>query len=113
MRVELEQLRPEMVLAADIVDGAGRLLLPKATVLTEKHLRYCQMWGIADAEIQSDETTEFEIQVVDPVALAAAEDRARPRFRHTDPSHPVIAALFRYCAEASARASATRHAPAS
>jgi hypothetical protein len=104
MRVALEQLRPDMALAADIVDGGGRLLLPKGTVLTDKHLRYCQMWGIADADIQGDAAApDAEPPTLDPAALAAAENRLRPRFRHLDLSHPVIAALFRHAAETSAR----------
>jgi hypothetical protein len=103
MRVVLEQLRPEMALAADIVDTGGRLLLPKGTVLTEKHLRYCQMWGIADADIQGAPTAEVAPPVIDPEALAAAENRLRPRFRHLDLSHPVVAELFRHAAESAAQ----------
>ena len=103
MRVALEQLRTDMTLGADIVDGGGRLLLPKGTVLTEKHLRYCQMWGIADADIQGDDTKEPEPPTIDPKMLAAAEARLRPRFRHVDLSNPVMAELFRHASENAAR----------
>jgi hypothetical protein len=104
MRVALDQLRSDMALAADIVDTGGRLLLPKGTVLTEKHLRYCQMWGIADADIQGGPApSEPAPAAIDPARLEAAENRLRPRFRHLDLMHPVIAALFRHAAEAGAR----------
>ncbi len=103
MRVAFEQLRPEMALAADIVDGGGRLLLPKGTVLTDKHLRYCQMWGIPEAEIQGNEVAELETPGIDPQALAASEAKLRPRFRHVDLSHPVMAELFHHSAETAAR----------
>ena len=103
MLVALDQLRPDMALAADIVDTGGRLLLPKGTVLTEKHLRYCQMWGIADADIQGGAASDHAPPEIDPAALAAAENRLRPRFRHLDLAHPVIAALFRHAAESGAR----------
>src|SRR6185295_6284448 len=106
MRVALEQLRPEMALAADIVDSGGRLLLPKGTVLTEKHLRYCQMWGIGEADIQGAATAEPPPPVIDPAALLAAENRLRPRFRHLDLSHPVVAELFRHVVESAVRQSA-------
>ncbi len=98
MRVSLENLRPEMVLAVEIVDGIGRLLLPGGTVLTDKHLRYCQMWGVTDAEIVGDEPMEDpETAAIDPAVLASAEADVRPNFRHCDLSHPVIEAVFKHC----------------
>jgi hypothetical protein len=98
MRVCLENLQPEMVLAADIVDGIGRLLLPGGTVLSDKHLRYCQMWGVTDAEIVGDQPVEDSDTVtIDPAALASAEADVRPAFRHCDLSHPVVEAVFKHC----------------
>ena len=100
-KVTLEQLRPEMVLAADIVDGGGRLLLPAGTALTEKHVRYCQMWGVLEADIASGEGPPIEAEpVIDPARLAAAEAIVRPRFRHVDASHPVIEILLRHAVQA-------------
>lgn len=98
MRVSLDNLRPDMVLAADIVDGGGRLLLPGGTVLTEKHLRYCQMWGIVDAEIVGDEAAEDQAEAtIDPARLAEVEALVGARFVHVSREHPAIEALFRYC----------------
>ena len=100
MRVHLDNLRAEMVLAADIVDGMGRLLLPGGTTLTDRHLRYCQMWGIADAEIATDELAEAPPEAtLDPERLAAAAALLERRFRHCDRAHPVIETLFQYCVE--------------
>lgn len=96
MRVNLDNLRTDMVLAADIVDGAGRLLLPKGTSLTEKHLRYCQMWGIADAEIAGEEREEAAEPAIDPARLAEAEQAVAARFLHADRTHPAVDALFRH-----------------
>jgi hypothetical protein len=99
MRMSLDTLRPEMVLAADIVDGMGRLLLPSGTALTDKHLRYCQMWGVLEAEVVGEETPEPPADAeVDPAHLAAAEAELLPLFRHCDLSHPPMETLFRYCA---------------
>ena len=43
MRVSLDDLKPGMTLAADLQEPGGRLLLPAATILTDRHLRYFQM----------------------------------------------------------------------
>ncbi len=100
MRVTLDNLKTDMVLAADIVDSGGRLLLPNGTVLTDKHLRYCQMWGIADAEVQGTEEVAPETDpAFDPAVVAEAEAAVAGRFTHADLSHPAIAALFRHCVD--------------
>ena len=89
-----------MVLAADIVDSGGRLLLPNGTVLTDKHLRYCQMWGIAETEIEgTEETGPDSDPAFDPAAVAQVEASVGARFTHADRGHRAIAALFRHCVE--------------
>ena len=89
-----------MVLAADIVDSGGRLLLPNGTVLTDKHLRYCQMWGVAEAEVEGTEAAAPDADAeFDPAVVAEAEAAVAARFTHVDRSHPAIAALFRHCVE--------------
>ncbi len=105
MRITVDNLRPDMVLAADIVDGGGRLLLPAGTALTERHLRYCQMWGIPDADVAGDDPppTDDGAGGLDPAAIASAEARVRPRFRHADLGHPAVEALFRHCVHTAAR----------
>lgn len=98
MRVNLEDLRTDMVLAADVVDGGGRLLLPSGTALTEKHLRYCQMWGVAGAEVVGAGTPEGAGEPpLDPVLVAKIEAATAIRFTHADRDHPAIAALFEHC----------------
>ena len=100
MRVSLDNLRAEMVLAADIVDGGGRLLLPNGTALTDKHLRYCQMWGIAEAEVVGDEPPEpADDATFDPELVAKTEAALALRFGPIDREHPAIAPLFRHCVQ--------------
>lgn len=98
-RLSLEQLRPEMVLSADIVDAAGRLLLPAGTALSEKHLRYCQMWGIDGAMVGDGDGPIEEASVVDPARLAEAAAQLEPRFRHVDRGHPVIDAVHQHAVQ--------------
>jgi hypothetical protein len=52
MRVGFEYLKPGMKLAGDLLEPGGRLLLPRGTELSERHLRYFQIWGIAEAELE-------------------------------------------------------------
>ena len=100
MRVSLENLRAEMVLAADVVDGGGRLLLPNGTALTDKHLRYCQMWGITEAEVIGAEGSEpANDATLDPELVARVEATLTVRFEPIDRTHPAIAPLFQHCVQ--------------
>jgi hypothetical protein len=89
-----------MVLAADIIDSGGRLLLPVGTTLSEKHLRFCQMWGVLEAEIVAGEDELEPEETTDPAQLEAARTAVLPRFRHVDPSHPVIDVLLHHAIHA-------------
>jgi hypothetical protein len=99
MRVTLENLTPGMTLAANLQEPGGRLLLPAETTLTDRHLRYLQMWGVADAEVEGEEsaTGAAASETLDPTLLPAAEERMRGHFRHADLAHPVIEQVFQYC----------------
>jgi hypothetical protein len=98
MRVCLDDIKAGMTLASDLQEPGGRLLLPARTVLTDRHLRYFQMWGIQDADIEGDEVQlDQGAEPADPVLLAEAEKRIASLFRHTDTSHPVVSQVLHHC----------------
>ena len=101
MQVSIEQLRPDLVLGADLSDASGPLLRPSGPVRREKHIRCCGVWGIGAAEIKGfPPTAVTDEQPIDPAAWAAAEEALAPRFAHVDREHPAIAALFAHCVAA-------------
>lgn len=98
-----------MTLAADLQEPGGRLLLPAATLLTDRHLRYFQMWGVSGAEIEGDDAhaAGVEAETIDPAILAEAEAHMTSHFRHTDTSHPIVSQVLRHCVAREARRLAT------
>jgi hypothetical protein len=96
--VAVDDLEAGMTLAEDVRDQQGRLLMPAATELTERHLRAFQLWGIPGVRIrrpgEEAETTEREVP---PELLAEAEAIVQERLRHNNVSDPVIAELRRIC----------------
>jgi len=96
--LNLEDLKPGMVLASDAKHHSGRILLAAGVELTEKHLKVFHTWGLTEADIEGvdlDQVAEQQNQELDPAIVAAAEQQTKARFRHTDLTHPAMAELFR------------------
>lgn len=100
--IGIDDLEAGMILAEDVHDQQGRLLLPSGSELTERHLRAFQMWGILTVKIRGTGEEPAE-PVVSPEILAAAETRVRERMAHHDLEHPVLAEIFRYAVQREAR----------
>jgi hypothetical protein len=99
MRVSLDDIKAGMTLASDLQEPGGRLLLPAQTVLTDRHLRYFQMWGILDADIEGEQVLagQDHAELADPALVAEAEARMASHFRHTDTNHPVVSQVLQHC----------------
>ncbi|MDD5167801.1 MAG: HDOD domain-containing protein [Syntrophales bacterium] len=98
--LSIKTLEPNMVLADDLKDSSGRLLIAKGTTLTEKYLKICKMWGVVEADIEgitSDECTVEGETDFNPEDLAMASEFVHKRFCRTDMYHPAIRELINLC----------------
>jgi len=98
--ISISELEPDMVIADDLRDRSGRLLMSKGTVLTPKYINICKMWGVIEADIEGlsgEDTKSNTKKQFDAAEIAAAEEVVRNRFLHNDMDHPVIRELFRLC----------------
>lgn len=96
--INIKNLKSDMVLAGDVNDCRGRLLICKGTVLTEKHLKICKMWGVVEADVNGvspEEIYESAVSSFDPANIATAGEIVQERFRHADMGHPAIRELSR------------------
>jgi hypothetical protein len=87
-----------MVLAADVRDRSGRLLLKKGTSLNERHLYILHTWCTAEADVaNADEAQDSPacIGTIDPALWDSIEIEIAPFFSHTDLSHPAMKELLR------------------
>jgi hypothetical protein len=69
-QLNLKRLRPGMVLSLPLFNGAGVLLLPRGTRLTERHIEQCKHWGVRAAAV---EALEGAAAVSDPEAALDPE----------------------------------------
>ena len=95
--VALENLEPGMVLAAEVSDKSGRLLLGAGGVIEDKHLRIFRTWGIVEADIDGVAAAESSAlpDNVTQEQLEQAKARLLPLYCHTDIEHPAISELLR------------------
>jgi len=98
--VALENLKPGMVLADDVRDRNGRLLLGKGAELEEKNLFIFRTWGIVEAAIAGDIGSDSTIlpDTVTGEKLDQAINRLLPLYCHTDLKHPAVCELLRLAA---------------
>jgi hypothetical protein len=105
MPIPLESVPAGMVLANDVRDRRGRLLLPAGREVTARALRIFRMWGVTQLEVEDPRSatpTESGPSIA-PERLDAARERAEAIFRHADRQHPLMAELFRLATERLAR----------
>ncbi len=96
--LSLDTIRPGMVLANDVKDRNGRILLASGSEITEKHLRIFKMWGILAVPVLGEEREEPPCHApseVDPDRLRKAESTVAQLFSLNDLDHPFIKELFR------------------
>jgi len=97
--IHIDDLQPEMILAADLLSPQGSLLLPKGTVLNKEHLRIFRTWGISEAEIDKvsshDLSNSDNLKRIDQKIIDASEALADSRFLLANREHPVMQRLMK------------------
>jgi len=100
-KVNIDTLKPGMVLAEDLFHADGRLLLTKGLALDPNHLRVLKVWGVAAAEIEgvADGSRPPSLEEIDPAVLREAEEFTKKQFSLANVDHPFLGGLFRTCIE--------------
>jgi len=97
-RLNIDEIQPGMVLAENVVDRAGRVLLKGGLQISERHLTILKQWGIIEAEVEGvsrEEITAKATEGLDQELLNTIEEEYGEKFRHTARFHPFTQELFR------------------
>jgi HD-like signal output (HDOD) protein len=93
--VRLKMLKPGMVLADDVRDIKGRLLLMKGNPVGTEHIRIFKMWGIPQVEVAGmPGEAEAAVAPVDPAWLTTVTRETEALFVCTDRAHPAVREIF-------------------
>jgi hypothetical protein len=101
-----------MILATDVMDTAGRLLLSRGQPIARKHLNIFKMWGVPEVTGQTDRTgtNRSRHRTVDPEATRRVAEALKPVFSDNDLTHPAVAEIFRQAVVCRSRRAAD-HSP--
>jgi HD-like signal output (HDOD) protein len=93
--VRIDKLQTGMILAADVLDMNGRLLLAEGEKIKPDHIRILKIWGISEVSIFKDgEEIEKTEPDIDPKLLEKTKEYTHYIFKHVDLNHPAINELF-------------------
>jgi len=95
--VSLDKLEPGMVLATNVIDKSGRMLLGEGAELEAKHLFIFRTWGIIEVDIVGVDGADTD-SLPDDITQEELDDAKKallPLYSHADIEHPAICELFR------------------
>lgn len=91
-----EQLRVGMVLAQDIHDAHGMLVMPAGVALQSSDL--LALVGLGDVSVEVEETGQADnASVLDGKSLMQAQHELDDAFRFAGLAHPMMQELHRLC----------------
>ncbi|NCC25314.1 MAG: HDOD domain-containing protein [Deltaproteobacteria bacterium] len=93
--VKTDKIIAGMVLAKDLVDAKGRLLIPKGTVLDDVRKEHLGRWGIDGVEIEDDSCAGKEPCRASMEDYEAAEAYLTPLFEASNLHFSAIRAIFK------------------
>ena len=91
-----DKLKPGLILAEEVRDINGRLLLSKGHVIEANHIRIFKTWGISEVHLagadRHDDTPE---STLDAAMIEQTKESVRTLFCHVDLKHPAIKEIYR------------------
>ena len=115
MKCTVDKLEPGMVVARDVVDVNGAVLLTASTELSLQHLRTLKMWGIHFIDVAGEEGAETENQTASkfsPDQQRAAVARVDRRLRFVIAKSPAVTLIRDLAIKRVASQLASQSAPA-
>ena len=86
MRIAIDEIEPEMILSAPVINRYGQVLLAAGVTLTERHKTIFKTWGIQSVSVEGEDEEDPDSQLTDEL-LARGKARIQNRLV-TPPQHP-------------------------
>jgi hypothetical protein len=86
-----------MVVAKDVKNIDGMLLLPAKCLLTDRQVNILKAWGVAEIDVEASELIENKdpLARLPPEVVAQLSAEVKARFWQPDETNPVFAEIFK------------------
>jgi HD-like signal output (HDOD) protein len=94
--VQTDKLKPGQIIAEEVRDINGRLLLAKGNAIQPNHIRIFKIWGISEVNVAGDESHKDRIDSeLGSELVEQAQENMMVLCRHVDLEHPAIKEIFK------------------
>jgi HD-like signal output (HDOD) protein len=94
--VPTDKIKSGQILAKEVRDANGRLLLPRGQTIASNHIRIFKIWGIAEVNLVGDDHHgDTSDPSVDPAIIENTKKSLKTLFCHVDLEHPAIKEIYR------------------
>ena len=93
--VPTDKLKPGKILAEEVRDINGRLLLARGNEIADNHIRIFKIWGVYEVAVEGPDKggDKFDPDL-NPEIFEQVHTTVLSLFRHTDLEHPIIKNIF-------------------
>ena len=94
--VPTDKIKSGQVLAEEVRDISGRLLLSKGHTIEAKHIRIFKIWGISEVNLAgADRHDDTSDPSMDPVMIEQTKKSVTALFSQMDQEHPAVKEIYR------------------
>jgi HD-like signal output (HDOD) protein len=94
--VQTDKLKPGQILAEEVRDINGRLLLAKGNEIQSNHIRIFKIWGISEVNVAGARRRKDILDPqLDPELVERAAENMKHICRHVDLQHPAVKEIFK------------------
>jgi len=93
--VPTDKLKPGKILAEEVRDINGRLLLARGNEIGDNHIRIFKIWGVSEVAVEGPAQggEKFDPDL-NPEIFEQVYSTVKSLFQHTDVEHPIINKIF-------------------
>ena len=93
--VPTDKLKPGKILAEEVRDINGRLLLARGNEIGDNHIRIFKIWGVSEVSVEgpAQSSDKFDLKV-NPEMFEQVSETVKVLFQHTDLEHPIVKKIF-------------------
>ena len=99
-KIKIENIKSGMIVATDVKDYRGSVLLTAGEKILDKNIKIFKMWGITEVDVRdhnSKDNIDGDKDSLDQTHLIDAKEHVQNLFKHVDLQHPANTELYRLC----------------